>query len=154
MPNRVRIAAKDIAEAILEITGDALVKGDFDAFASVFHVPQYMATMAGPVYMESVEDMRRAFDDMHAYFKGAGIDELNRKVTEAHYVSDTSIESTHLSEVVAADGASIGTYPVFSVLEKIDGVWKVARSEYCLEPDTAEATAIAKADTSARKDNE
>ena len=154
MPHRVRIAAKDISEAILEITGDALVSGDFDAFASVFHVPQYMATMAGPVYMETKDDMRRAFDDMYAHFQTAGVDRLNRKVTEAHYVSDTTIESTHLSEVVSADGTSLGTYPVFSVIEKIDGVWKVARSEYCLEADSAQASAIAKADASARKNNE
>ena len=150
MGDGTRIAARDISEAILEITGEALLSGDFDAFAAVFHVPHYMATMAGPVYMETQDDMRRVFDQMRVYFNEAGITQLNRKVTEARYVSDDAIESTHVSEILNPDGRPRGDYPVFSVIEKIDGVWKVVRSEYVLEPETGQAMAISKGDVSAR----
>ena len=145
------IAAKDISEAILEITGEALISGDFEAFASVFHVPQYMATLAGPIYMETREDMRRAFDEMHGFFKTSGITELNREVTEARYVSETRIESTHVSNPAGDRGFVKGPYPVFSIIEKIDGTWKVAGSEYVLEADCGQAIALSKADASARQ---
>ncbi len=145
-----QITALKIAEAILEITGDALMTGDFDAFAAVFHVPQFMATMAGPVHMETVDDMRRCFDEMHQHFKGIGVTELVRACVAAEYKSPTRIESTHVTELLQNGKRLNEPYPVFSVLEKIDGDWKVTGGEYALEPSNGQALAISRADVSHR----
>ncbi|KQB97498.1 hypothetical protein AL073_00660 [Loktanella sp. 1ANDIMAR09] len=150
MAEQMRIAAEDIAQAILEITGEALLKGDFDAFAAVFHVPQHMATIIGPIYMETHEDMRRAFDAMHRCFQETGVTELRREVTDARYISNTRIESTHVGETRTADGKIEGPYPVFSTIEKIDGTWKVTGGEYVMKADSMQTHALSKADTSAR----
>lgn len=150
MPINEKLTATDIAEALLEITGDALVSGDFEAFVAVFHVPQYMATLAGPIYMETHEDMSRAFAEMHGYFRDNGITRLNREVTKANYVSDLKISFTHVSTTMRGSRQIKGPYPVFSVIEWIDGTWKVTGSEYVLEPDSEQAKALAHADVSAR----
>ena len=56
------------------------------------------------------------------------------------------IESTHVAETRNATGILNGPYPVFSVIQKIDGVWKVTRSEYVLDPESGQARALATAD--------
>ncbi len=150
MAEGTKFRAQDISEAILEITGDALLSQDFDAFFAVFHVPQYMATMAGPIFMETRADMERAFAEMSRYFKEAGITKLDREITESRYVNENKIESTHVATTYRGNEVVKGPYPVFSVIEWIDGTWKVTGSEYVLEPDCDQAIALARADASAR----
>ncbi|PJI84957.1 hypothetical protein BC777_2951 [Yoonia maricola] len=150
MANDMQIAASDVSQALLDITGDALMKGDFDAFASVFHTPQHMATMAGPIYMETAEDMRRAFDEMHKHLQGIGATHMVRRCVVAEYKTPTRVEATHTSEVLKDGKRLSGPYPGFSVLEKIDDKWKVTASEYALEPNDGQAMAIAAADTKHR----
>lgn len=150
MSQDMQIGAMDVSEALLEVTGDALLSGDFDAFASVFHVPQTMVTMAGSIYMETVDDMRRAFDDMHSHFMAIGVTDIVRKCVSAEYKSPTRIESTHVSDLLHNGKRLKEPYPVFSTLEKIDGQWKVISGEYALEPTNGQALALARADTSRR----
>ncbi|EBA12974.1 hypothetical protein [Roseobacter sp. CCS2] len=150
MATDMLIAANDVSQRLLDITGDALLSGDFDAFASVFHAPQHMATMAGPIYMETTEDMRRAFVEMHNHLRGIGATDTVRKCVVAEYKTPTRIEATHTNEVLRHGTRLSGPYPCFSVLEKIDGNWKVTGSEYALEPNDGQAMAIAYADTKHR----
>jgi hypothetical protein len=150
MNQQMQIAASDIAEAILEVTGDALLSGDFEAFAAVFHVPQTMATMAGSIHMETIDDMRRAFDDMQAHFKAVGVTKMVRTCVAAEYKSPTRIETTHVSELLQDNRRLTEPYPVYSILEKVDGDWKVTRGEYALEPTNGQALALSRADASNR----
>ena len=150
MSQQMQIAASDIAEAILEITGDALLSGDFDAFAAVFHVPQVMATMAGPINMETVDDMRRAFDELHQHFKAIGVTDMVRSIVAAEYETPARIQSTHVSNLLHNGKRLNEPYPVFSVLERINGDWKVTGGEYALEPTNGQALALKSADASHR----
>lgn len=147
----MQIAAGDVSQALLDITGDALMADDFDAFAAVFQTPQHMATMAGPIYMETPEDMRRAFDEMHKHLRGIGATHMVRKCVAAEYKTPTRIEATHTCETLKDGKRLSGPYPGFSVLEKIDGHWKVTGSEYALEPNDGQAMAIAAADVKHRR---
>ena len=146
----MQIAASDIAEAILEITGEALMSGNFEAFASVFHVPQVMSTMAGSINMESIDDMRRAFDNSRAHFEAIGVTEMVRNCVAAEYKTPTRIESTHVCNLLHNGKRLNEPYPVFSVLEKVDGAWKVTGSEYALESTNGQALALSRADASHR----
>ena len=146
----MQITASDVSQALLNLTGQALIEGDFDAFALVFHTPQHMATMAGPIYMETAEDMRRAFDEMHKHLQGIGATDLIRKCVAAEFKSPTRIEATHTSEVLKGGQRLNGPYPSFSVLEKIDGHWKVTGGEYALDPNDGQALALATADAKYR----
>lgn len=150
MTQEMQIAATDIAQALLEVTGNALMSEDFAAFAAVFHVPQVMTTMAGPIQMETIDDMRRAFDDMCQHFAAIGVTELIRNCVAAEYKTPTRIETTHVSELLHNGKRLSEPYPVFSVLEKIDGNWKVTGGEYALEPSNGQALALKCADASFR----
>ena len=142
----MQIAASDVAEALLEITGDALMSNDFDAFASVFHVPQIMATMAGPIHMESLADMERVFRKMCEHFEAINVTKMIRTCTAAAYKSPSRIDSTHVTQLWQNGKRLTDPYPVFSTLEKVDGDWKVTRSEYAVEPLSGQALAIKQAD--------
>lgn len=150
MSSPMQIAASDVAEALLEVTGDALMTSDFPAFAAVFRVPQQMATMAGPIHMETVEDMQRAFVDMCQHFKAIGVTDMFRTCVSAEYRTPTKIETTHVSELLQNGKRLNEPYPVFSVLEKIDGNWMVTSSEYALEATNGQALALRRADKSQR----
>lgn len=151
MNKDMQIAASDVSQALLDITGQALMEDNFEAFVEVFHVPQYMATMAGPIYMETTEDMRRAFDGMVKHLQGIGATDMVRNCVVAEYKTPSRIEATHTSEVLRDGKRLNGPYPGFSVLEKVDGSWKVTGSEYALEPNDGQAMAIAYADAKYRK---
>lgn len=151
MGDTMNITAADISTAILDVTGEALMTGNFDAFLSVFHVPQHMETLGGPIFMETEEDMRRAFDQMHNHLRAVKITDLVRKVVASEYGSGTRIESTHTSEALQNGKRMSDPYPVFSVIEKIDGTWKVTRSEYALAPTSGQALALAHADAKQRR---
>ncbi|MEJ8561309.1 hypothetical protein QTO30_08800 [Yoonia sp. GPGPB17] len=150
MGQEAQIAASDIAQALLEVTGNALMTGDFEAFKSAFHVPQKMATLAGPIHMETVEDMERAFREMCQHFKVIGLTEMIRTCVAAEYKSPALVESTHVAELLRNGKRLNEPYPVFSTLQKIDGVWKVTGSEYALDPMNGQALALKKADASHR----
>lgn len=110
-----------------------------------------MVTMGGPIYMETLEDMRRAFDEMHHYLKGIGTTEMMRACVASKYTSPTRIESTHVTELLQHGKRLNEPYPVFSVIEKIDGGWKVTHGEYALEETNGQALALSRADASYRK---
>lgn len=144
------IAASDVAQAILDVTGPALLDGDFDAFKQCFQVPQTMATMAGPIHMETEEDMQRAFDEMHLHLAALNVTEIYRRCVSATYNANGQITATHMSELIS-DGRTIkGPYPVFIVLEKIDQNWKVIASEYAIQEGDGQAEAIIAGDASQR----
>ena len=151
MAHDMQIAASDVSQALLDVTGNALLAGDFDAFASVFHTPQHMTTMAGPIYMETTEDMQRAFDEMHKYLTSIGATDLVRKCIAAAYETPTHIDATHTSEVLRNGKRLSEPSTGFSILQKIDGNWKVTGSQYAHEANDGQAMAIACADIKHRK---
>ena len=118
MANDTEIAAEDIAEALLAITGDALMAGDFDAFASAFHLRQTMATIGGPIHVEVKDDLRRGFEEVVRYYKAIGVTDMVRSVAAADYKSTGVIESTHICDLLHNGKRLKETYPVFSVLKK------------------------------------
>ena len=148
-----QLDAVDISQALLDLTGEALISGDFELFAGSFHVPQHVATMGQVNFIETLTDLRRAFDALHQHFVDEGVTELRRNCVTAKYTSSTRIESSHVSEMMQGETWFKPPYPNFSVLEKIDGHWKVTGGEYALDKSDGQAIALARADAKRRIEN-
>jgi ketosteroid isomerase-like protein len=151
MLGKTQIAATDIAEALLDLTGTAIMKRDFDAFAPSFQLPHVMVTIKDVITVETSDDLRRAFDQMCDHFAAIGVTDLVRQIVAAEYKTPARIQSTHVADLLHNGKRLADPYPVYSVLEKIDGQWKITSSEYAVEPMSGPALALACGDASKRK---
>ncbi|SFS15590.1 hypothetical protein [Yoonia litorea] len=129
--------------AVLEVTGEALLSGDFEMFASVFQVPQTIVTLDQRISVATLDDLRRVFEGVHAHYVETGVVELDRKVVEAAYLSPTKVVSTHTTVTRSPTHGETVRQPVFSTIEKIGTTWKVTSGEYALDKNDGRAKAMA-----------
>ena len=142
MSDGTGISARDVAEAILELTREALLTGDCDTFCAVFHTPLPMAVSGETHLAETVEDLRQSFWSVFDRYKSLGVTDLDRSVTHAEFTSPDRIETTHTSRRIIPDAPSQEMYPVFSVIERIGHDWKVTSVQYAIDSKDRVADAI------------
>jgi len=142
MPNSDQQDAKSIVEHLLEVTGSAILSGDFASFAAVSDLPQLIAVKDTNVHIETMQDMRTVFDSVRAYYKKIGVTELRRSCEFVEFADPDTLRTTHVTWLIA-DGVSLQQpYPVNSVFKRVDGVWKVADGDYSLDPNSNHAAAL------------
>lgn len=134
--------AKDVSENLLDRTGKALMSGDFDLFASCFVLPHVIETFQGRRTVETVDDLKKVFDGVTAYFRQKNVTELARHCVEAEFRDDDTIVATHMSRVVSGARLVQKPYPVLSVLRKIGENWIISDSMYAIEDQPAHAKAL------------
>lgn len=124
--------AKAIAAHALEETGQALLDRDFDRFAPFFALPQTLATPAGGRKMETLEDLRSAFDGICAFFASSGVISLDRRVETAFFDGADVIRYTHATRLVRKGAPEESPYFCQSVMQRGPSGWKVTDSQYAL----------------------
>ncbi len=134
--------AKDVSEHLLRITAKALMQRDFELFATCFFLPQTMNTMGRRIVAETRFDLRRAFESNCDHLESIGVTELRRECVAAIFHGENRVEATHLSTLIANGEEVVPPYPVFSVLEKVDGSWVIMSSEYALDDQSGGAKAL------------
>ncbi|MDX8351150.1 hypothetical protein [Cognatiyoonia sp. IB215182] len=134
--------AKEISEHLLKVTADALMQHDFESFASAFGLPQTMTTIESEIRLLTRDDLRMAFEQMCDCFQSMGMTELRRVCEAAAFCGPDRVEATHTSHVLAHGKDIVPPYPVFSVLERLDGQWKITGSDYALAGDQPQAKAL------------
>ncbi|MEM6275514.1 MAG: hypothetical protein AAF714_01075 [Pseudomonadota bacterium] len=135
----VRAAPKDpedavhIAEHVLELTGRALLKRDFDALRKCFAVPTVVETFEGRRTLKTVDDLRAAFEGVCAHYHGLAMTDLVRRVVAAQFDGADVIRTTHECRVLAGQNLAQAPYAVYSRLEKDGEDWRVAESIYIID---------------------
>ncbi|MEP1765462.1 MAG: hypothetical protein ABJJ53_02225 [Sulfitobacter sp.] len=127
---------------ILEITGKALLAADFDTFASRFHVPHFISTIKDKTVLENNDDLLRVFKKVTQDYAIKGVTNLVRICEVAEYRTTTRIEATHTAHMMAGNDRIGPATPCFSVLEYIDGLWKVSSSQYAVDTKTTVGHAL------------
>lgn len=118
--------AEDIAEELLYRTGRAMKEGNFDAFFECFEIPQIMETLDGAKLVTTRDGMRDIFLQVYRYYQANGVVDLVRTVVSARFLDEETIGSTHVSSLLKANGEPFrNPYPVYSVVKRIGGQWKV-----------------------------
>lgn len=147
------LVAEDIAEDLLYRTGLALVEGQLDGVEDCFLLPHSMETTEGARIIRTPEDVRAVFEEVRSYFAESGVVNIVRTVVEARFVSDTEIETVHVSRLWRnSNERPETTYPVFSVIKLCDdGKWRSAHSNYAITDSRCHGSALlawrAKAET-------
>ncbi len=134
--------AREIAEDLLARSGQGLITGDFKLFCDCFAFPNAMETFGGRRVIETMEEMETVFNDVRAYYHKTGMTEMVRHIVDAEYRNHSTIVSTHQARVVAESGLVQQPYDVLSVIELIEGAWRIRHSEYAIVDSEDHNTAL------------
>ena len=134
--------AREVSEHLLKVTADALMQQDFESFAAVFGLPQTMTTEWREIRLVTRDDLKATFEQMCQHFQSLGVTELRRTCEAAEFHGPNRVEATHTSHVIANGHEVVPPYPVFSVLERVEGTWKITGSDYALSENDPQAQAL------------
>lgn len=134
--------AREIAEDLLARTGQGLITGDFRLFCECFALPKEMETFEGRRVIRTEAEMEAVFRDVRAYYAKIGMTKMDRHIVDAEYRNATSIVSTHQSRLVAECELVQQPFDVLSVIELIDGDWRIRHSQYAIVDSEDHNTAL------------
>lgn len=134
--------AKDISEMLLELTGDALMDGNFDTFATCFHLPHTIETPDFKRVLETRADLKAVFDSVTDDYRRKRVTELIRICEVAEFKTETRIEATHITHMMSGNQRVNDPFPNFSVLEYIAGRWQATTTQYAVDNKTTVGRAI------------
>lgn len=127
---------------LLKLTGDAILKNDFEAFAMCFHLPHFIATAERHFTIETQEQFREMFDTVHHDYMRRQITDLVRICDVAEYRTPTRIEATHTTHMMSGNQRVVDPFPSYSVLELIDGRWQATSTQYAVDKQVAVGRAL------------
>lgn len=133
--------ARDIAEYLLDCTGAALKSGDFEQFFCCFNLPLEIHTFDGWQSIKVKEDLQTVFENVRKYHRKMCATDFVRTCLAAEFKDPDTIHMAHESRLLQGTRHLQKPYPVFSIVERVDGRWKVGRSEYAVidSPDLSKA---------------
>lgn len=135
LPDPPEESAREIVERLLEQTGQAILGNDFSLAEPCFKLPQDIQIFDSGVPIETVEDLKALFEGVRDHYANLGVTDLQRPCTSsAFHVADT-IYATHMTYVLAGGVLVMEPYPVFSVLRREQGIWRIAHSVYAATQD-------------------
>ncbi|MEM6408770.1 MAG: hypothetical protein AAF700_10160 [Pseudomonadota bacterium] len=132
MGSQSDVEARQIANDMLEFTGTTMLAGEFDRFASAFKFPHVVTTMEKTIRIETPQDMKRLFDNLRDTYDRIGLTHMVRECVAAHFRTPERLEVTHVSQMMAGTRRLEEPFPVFSILEKINGSWLISSSDYAI----------------------
>lgn len=126
----------DITQDLLDRSGEALISGNFEMMKSCFILPQGFSTFDGKRMVETEDQLRDVFNNVRDEYARQGVTKLIRTIVAATRKSDTQIEATHISHMFAGNLRISKPFPVFAVTRWTGTDWRVASSDYAVEPGT------------------
>ncbi len=140
MPSDLK-TSKDVSEYLLDRTGRALMTGDAALYSSCMALPQHVETFDGRVYCETAAHLERIFFAVVDHMHKTGVTDLVRHCVSSRFIDPDTVEATHESRVLVGNNMIQPAFPVFSILKRIEGVWKVSYCMYAITeaPDHSRA---------------
>lgn len=126
-------SAREACEHVLDQTGNALLSGDFEAFAACFTLPTKVETFEGARILTSRDALRDAFHGVCAHYLSVGATDLVRHIVAAEFVDTNTIRATHECRVLANAKLTQAPYAVHSTYVFENKHWKVAESIYIVD---------------------
>ena len=123
-------SARDISEQILNTTGRAILKRDFDAFKTCFAYPLTTETFEGQQVIRTEPEFLRVFTAAHEYYRMRNVTDLVRRVVTAEFKDAGVIHSLHESRLLSGHEVLDQRTDCFSRLRLIDGEWRIDLTRY------------------------
>ena len=133
-PDPPEESAREIVERLLEQTGQAILSNDFSLAEPCFKLPQDIQIFDSGVPIRTVEDLRALFEGVRDHYASLGVTDLQRPCTSSVFHDADTIYATHMTYVLAGGVLVMEPYPVFSILHRDDGTWRIAHSVYAATP--------------------
>lgn len=131
-----------IHEDLLERTRAAYMKDDFDAFHACFVLPHTIETFEGERRVETMAQHREIFMAMRAMMQDMGVIDMHRRAIEAAFIAPDRIDTTFVSKYILP-GYKVSEEVVGnSILELIDGAWKIRDSRYATQMNIVSRTLL------------
>ncbi len=122
-------SARHIAEALLALTGKAMMADDFVAFHRHQVLPQPIETFEGRKMVTTPAQMQVVFASVRAHQKRLGVTRLERHCAEAKFVGRENLEAVYTSYAYRNRTLIQQPYQSFAFLRLVGGAWKFA---YCM----------------------
>lgn len=124
--------AEEIAKAVLEDTGNAMMSGDFELFASRFLLPQTVETYSGRREITTRDDLFDIFKSVRRQYELIGVTENVRRVISTAFQDDMTITAAHESRLMRGALSIREPYPAYCTLKFVDGRWLITSSVYAV----------------------
>ena len=126
--------AENLMQDLLDSTGAAIHRGDFDAFRVWVALPSVLETFDHRLRLETVEDARALFLRAVERRRSQGVTEMVRRCVCAAFTADGSIHATHETRYLGARGQLLRpAHAGFSVLRRAGAQWQIVLSQYAVE---------------------
>lgn len=136
MERNIPADAKQIADHVLSVTGQALLDGDFDAFKKWFSLPYRVICLDGVCNYDTMDCFRQLFTRISSRYIRISATNLIRIVREVDWITPDRIRCLYETRVIATGNTLYGD-PFFCLTElrrdPEDGVWRVVSSAYAME---------------------
>ena len=127
------LEAMRISEDLLQRTGEALMTGDFAKFAACFALPHVIETFEGSQNLETQDDLLNVFRSARRQIVRSGANALERQCLDAKFVAEDRLETRHNSRMMNGPTLVRASYPVFSVVIRLNGQWLIKSGIYAVE---------------------
>lgn len=90
-----------IYQDALNRVSEAVLAGDFGAYAAMIDLPYLVHTESADLLMTAVNDLRPTFDALHAALKHQSVTHYERVAREADYADRDRIEGWHHTHLIS-----------------------------------------------------
>ncbi|QUJ75553.1 hypothetical protein KDD17_11335 [Sulfitobacter albidus] len=122
--------ALKIAESIMTLTRDAVLRDDPNAFAAYFTLPQIVETFEGRTELKCIEDVHRTFWAVRRHYDQQGITDFTRICTEASYKTPNIIEYIYESVYFKGKIELPERPSTYAILRLTGGQWRINYTMY------------------------
>jgi len=142
--------AQAIADRALEVTGHALLTGNFELFRPEFGLPHHVTTPEGSKRMERMEEIEAAFDSVVAHFRKLQVVDMRRTVETAFFEADDRLYFSYASRLRFADMSVDDPYYCHGIMRKDGDAWVVIDTHYALGARKEQSLAMLRQEASTR----
>jgi hypothetical protein len=124
-----------IYQDALNRVSEAVLAGDFDAYAAMIDLPYLIHTETANLLVTTREDLRPTFDALHSALRDHGVTHYERVGREADYADRDRIAGWHHTHLIS-NGVRLN-WPHVSrhVLVRRGDEWLFSEAEYAIKAD-------------------
>lgn len=122
-------------QAALDAVSDAVLAGDFAAYAAMIDLPYLVRTETARLVVTAQADLRPTFDALHGGLRARGVQHYKRLAREAVFARAGRIEGWHHSHMLRDGTFAVPSRWARQVLVLRDGGWRFSEARYPIMTD-------------------
>lgn len=111
-------------QTVLDEIGAAVMRDDFECYASYVTLPFNLITETANIYVTTERDLEDGFDAYVTGLQGMGATRMNRLVEFAHYTQKGDLRGSYVTHIISAGKAVISSFRSEMTLLHVKGKWK------------------------------